>query len=125
MQWFWRARARPTRRLRQSTSSVPRRSDVEEPCAIGARVTSAYVARSGRGACCVGKGRKDRHVAPGDDRAAWTLRSWRSVDVGLVNLFESLNIATIDRAIGSTFHREQVVEATDADRGREAIHVAQ
>ena len=125
MQWCWRATARPTRRPRQCTSSALRRSGYEVQCAIGAPGTSACVAQYGRGACCVGRGRKGRHVAPGDDRAAWTLRSWRSADVGLVNLLESLNIATIDRAIGSTFHREQVVEATDADRGCESIQVAQ
>ena len=44
---------------------------------------SACVAQCGRGACCVG-----------DDWAAWTFRSWRSVDVGFEHLFEPLSIAT-------------------------------
>ena len=83
------------------------------------------MAQYGHGACCVGKGHKNRHVAPGDYRAAWNYGSWRSTDVGLMNLLESLDITAIDCAVGRALHREQVIEAADADRGREAIHVAQ
>ena len=42
-----------------------------------------------------------------------------------MNLLESLDTTAIDCAVGRALHREQVIEAADADRCREAIQVAQ